>query len=83
MAFIENTARRHIRGGGSEVTVTSGLAFVENLRGQGNSLSTRQGQAEGGLHAPEKPAPPPTVGVRVNIDESDAQDGISMMMFKA
>ena len=26
------------------------------------------GQAEGGLHAPEESAPPPTVGFRVNID---------------
>ena len=32
----------------------------------GRGLSTRQ--AEGGPHAPEKPAPPPTVGFRVNID---------------
>ena len=42
------------------------IAFAKNLRGQGSCLST--GQAEGGPHAPEEAAPPPTVGFRVNID---------------
>ena len=42
------------------------MAFAENLRGQGSGLSTCQ--AEGGPHAPENPAPPPTVGFRVIID---------------
>ena len=42
------------------------VAFAKNLRGQGSGLSTCQ--AEGGPHAPEEAAPPPTVGFRVNID---------------
>ena len=42
------------------------MAFAKDLRGQGSRLST--GQAEGGPHAPEEAAPPPTVGFRVNID---------------
>ena len=42
------------------------IAFSKNLRGQGSGLSTCQ--AEGGPHAPEESAPPPTVGFRVNID---------------
>ena len=39
------------------------MAFAKDLRGQGSRLST--GQAEGGPHAPEEAAPPPTVGFRV------------------
>ena len=42
------------------------IAFSKNLRGQGSGLSTCH--AEGGPHAPEEAAPPPTVGFRVNID---------------
>ena len=42
------------------------VAFAENLRGHGSGLSTCQ--AEGGPHAPENPASPPTVGFRVSID---------------
>ena len=42
------------------------IAFSKNLRGHGSGLSTCQ--AEGGPHAPEEAAPPPTVGFRVNID---------------
>ena len=42
------------------------IAVAKDLRGQGSRLST--GQAEGGPHAPEEAAPPPTVGFRVNID---------------
>ena len=43
------------------------IAFSKNLRGQGSGLSTCQ--AEGGPHAPEESAPPPTVGFRVIIDD--------------
>ena len=43
------------------------IAFAKDLRGQGSRLST--GQAEGGPHAPEEFAPPPTVGFRVIIDD--------------
>ena len=43
------------------------MAFAKDLRGQGSRLST--GQAEGGPHAPEESAPPPTVGFRVIIDD--------------
>ena len=42
------------------------MAFAKDLRGQGSRLST--GQAEGGPHAPEEAAPPPTVGFRVIIE---------------
>ena len=42
------------------------IAVAKDLRGQGSRLST--GQAEGGPHAPEEAAPPPTVGFRVIID---------------
>ena len=43
------------------------IALAKNLRGQGSRLST--GQAEGGPHAPEEAAPPPTVGFRVIIED--------------
>ena len=43
------------------------MAFAKDLRGQGSRLST--GQAEGGPHAPEEAAPPPTVGFRVIIKD--------------
>ena len=43
------------------------MAFAKDLRGQGSRLST--GQAEGGPHAPEEAAPPPTVGFRVIIND--------------
>ena len=43
------------------------IAFSKNLRGQGSGLSTCQ--AEGGPHAPEESAPPPTVGFRVISDD--------------
>ena len=43
------------------------IAFSKNLRGQGSGLSTCQ--AEGGPHAPEESAPPPTVGFRVIIED--------------
>ena len=43
------------------------IAFSKNLRGQGSGLSTCQ--AEGGPHAPEEAAPPPTVGFRVIIED--------------
>ena len=40
--------------------------FAENLSAQGSGLCTRQ--AKGSPHAPEKPAPPPAVSLRVDID---------------
>ena len=43
------------------------IAVAKDLRGQGSRLST--GQAEGGPHAPEEAAPPPTVGFRVIIED--------------
>ena len=43
------------------------ITVAKDLRGQGSRLST--GQAEGGPHAPEEAAPPPTVGFRVIIDD--------------
>ena len=49
------------------------IAFAKNLRGQGSRLST--GQAEGGPHAPEESAPPPTVGFRVIIDDLVPEEG--------
>ena len=39
--------------------------LIKNLRGQGSGLSTCQ--AKGGPHAPEEPAPPPTVLVTVGF----------------
>ena len=55
------------------------IAFAKNLRGQGDddvNLSSQgsrlsTGQAEGGTHAPEEAAPPPTVGFRVIINDRD------------
>ena len=38
------------------------IAVAKDLRGQGSRLST--GQAEGGPHAPEEAAPPPTVNCK-------------------
>ena len=43
------------------------VTVAKDLRDQGSRLST--GQAEGGPHAPEEAAPPPTVGFRVIIDD--------------
>ena len=59
-----------VRGRGSSIGAPGAglrIAFAKNLRGQGSRLST--GQAEGGPHAPEEAAPPPTVGFRVVIDD--------------
>ena len=41
------------------------MAFAEILRAQGSGLSTPQ--AGGSPHAPEKPAPPPAAGFRIDI----------------
>ena len=65
----ENGPKIRVRGRGSSTCAPGSgprIAFSKNLRGQGSGLSTCQ--AEGGPHAPEESAPPPTVGFRVNID---------------
>ena len=67
-----------VRGRGSSIgSPGAGLriAFAKNLRGQGSRLSTRQ--AEGGPHASEEAAPPPTVGFR-GIDDDDVYDQFKM-----
>ena len=59
-----------VRGRGSSTCAPGAgprIALAKNLRGQGSRLST--GQAEGCPHAPEEAAPPPTVGLRVIIDD--------------
>ena len=77
----ENVERRPVlapgagvRGRGSSIGEPGAglrIAFAKNLRGQGSRLSTRQ--AEGGPHASEEAAPPPTVGFR-GIDDDDVYD---------
>ena len=66
----ENGPKIRVRGRGSSTCAPGSgprIAFAKNLRGQGSRLST--GQAEGGPHAPEEAAPPPTVGFRVIIED--------------
>ena len=43
------------------------IAVAKDLRGRGSRLST--GQAEGGPHAPEEAAPPPTVKSVITGDD--------------